>query len=202
MAKEDSAKAGVDFEYVNSNAKDSKGNPVKTRRFFSRAEKAAMKDGKKPEAKAEKAPTKAAPKTDKGMDTSPRPKARPKAEAKAGGARPEGKAAGMPAAKKAAEKKNVPSRADASKKAAVAGVGAVAAMSAGAAARKNNIAARGGVKPSASTGLFSRIKTGLGRASGVTPHGVGGARARSAIDKAKDPLMLMSKGGMVKKGRK
>lgn len=213
MAEEDNAKAGVDFEWVNSNAKDSKGNFVKTRRFFTRAEKKAIKEGKKPEAKTEKAPVKSAPKANKGMETSPRPKARPKAEAKAGGARPEGKAAGMPAAKKAAEKES-----NAGKKAAVAGVGAVAAA---AAAR----AAMGGKKPAARPvaqgrpynpsytgkaaapeGFMGRLKTGVARATGkgagMRKIGPGGAGGRSAIDKARDPLMLMAKGGMVKKGRK
>lgn len=210
MAKEDSAKAGVDFEWVDSNAKDSKGNSVKTRRFFSRAEKAAMKEGKKPEAKTEKAPAKAAPRGSKGMETSPRPKARTKAEGKAGGARPEGKAAGMPAAKKAAEKKS-----DAGKKAVVAGVGAVAAAAAARAAmgpkkpaarpvaqgRPSNPSYTG--KAGAPEGFRGRFETGVARAAGkgagMRRIGPGGAGMKSAIDKAKDPLMLMAKGGMVKK---
>lgn len=208
MAKEDNAKAGVDFEWVNSNAKDSKGNPVKTRRFFTRAEKAAIKEGKKPEVKSEKAPAKSAPKVNKGMDTSPRPKARPKADAKTDSVRPEGKAAGMPAAKKSGV----------GKKAVVAGVGAVAAA---VTAR----AAMGGKKPvarpvaqgraynpsytgkaGAPEGFRGKFETGLARAAGkgagMRRIGPGGAGMKSAIDKAKDPLMLMSKGGMVKKGRK
>lgn len=59
-------KEGVDFEWV-----DSKTSNAKVRRFFTAAEKKAMKDKKAPEAK------KAAPKRASTPSKSPRPKSRP-----------------------------------------------------------------------------------------------------------------------------
>lgn len=205
MAEKDNAKAGVDFEWVNSNAKDSKGNPVKTRRFFTRAEKKAMKEGKKPETKA--APAKPANKPAKAAapTASQRPKARPKAEpAKTNSVRPEGKAAGMPAADKNSGAKN------AARAAAVGAtvLGARAIAQAGK-ARPRKPAQAKPVNPSftgragSPEGFRGRFETGVARAAGkgagMRRIGPGGAGMKSAIDKAKDPLMLMAKGGMVKK---
>ncbi len=85
MAKDDKDKykEGVDFEWVNSNARTKDGGYVKTRRFFTKAEKAEKANPKKPATSESK------------------PKAAPAAKPKpAGGARPTvGAAGGMPAAK-------------------------------------------------------------------------------------------------------
>lgn len=84
MAKdEDKYKAGVDFEWVNSNARTKDGGYVKTRRFFTKAEKAERANPNKVET------------------TRPKPKTTSKPKAKTvGGARPTvGEAGGMPAAK-------------------------------------------------------------------------------------------------------
>jgi len=87
MAQDDKYKEGVDFEWVIMKNQP-KGGTNKTRHFFTKAEKDAMK-APKPKATAPK--------------TSPKPKARPKAASKVNGVRPEGKPAGMPKAKKAAQ---------------------------------------------------------------------------------------------------
>ena len=63
---EDTAKAGVDFEWVTA-----KGSNFKTRRFFTKAEKEAMKAPKKESKPASKPASKAAP------TTSIRPKSKP-----------------------------------------------------------------------------------------------------------------------------
>lgn len=205
MAKEDGAKAGVDFEWVNSNAKDSKGNPVKTRRFFTRAEKKAMKEGKKPETKpapAARAP--ATPAKDNKPTVAQRPKPRPEAPRATNGVRPEGKAAGMPPAKKDGKGAETAARA-----AAVGAtvVGARAIAQAGRArprkpaqAKPSNPSYTG--RAGSPEGFRGRFETGLARAAG---RGAGarrigpGGRGRLDVDRAKDPLMLMAKGGMVKK---
>jgi hypothetical protein len=70
-------KEGKDFEWVPMKDKDGKvvkdgrGGAVKTRRFFTKAEKEAMKSGDKPKAKAESKAPSSAPKS-----TSKRPQAR------------------------------------------------------------------------------------------------------------------------------
>ena len=87
MAKEDNYKEGVDFEYVQGNGDDSSN--FKTRRFFTRAEKAARAAGKTAPKAAAPAP-KAKPKA-----AAPAP-AKPKYTSTKVGARPEGGAAGMP----------------------------------------------------------------------------------------------------------
>ena len=101
MAKDgDRYKEGVDFEWVNSNAKTKDGGSVKTRRFFSRAEKAERANPKKEAPKA--APAKS---NGGGGSSAPakasgpkKPKANPARQP--GGARPTvGAAGGMPAAK-------------------------------------------------------------------------------------------------------
>ena len=88
MAQDDNYKEGVDFEWVLMKNQP-KGGTNKTRRFFTKAEKDAMK-APKADAKPKAADTK----------TSPKPKARPKAAPKVNGVRPEGKPAGMPAERK------------------------------------------------------------------------------------------------------
>jgi len=82
MAREDDKyKAGVDFEWVPAKdgkgniIKDGKGNPVKTRRFFKKAEKEAMK-----------AP-KAAPKKAETSTSAPASSVRPKSKSKDSGSR-------------------------------------------------------------------------------------------------------------------
>lgn len=100
MAKDgDRYKEGVDFEWVNSNAKTKDGGFVKTRRFFSRAEKAERANPKK------EAPKAAPAKSSGGGSSAPakasgpkKPRANPARQP--GGARPTvGAAGGMPAAK-------------------------------------------------------------------------------------------------------
>lgn len=81
MAKDDSQdfKEGVDFEWVNSNVKTKDGF-AKTRRFFSKSEKAARM---KPKAEASPEPTaspKKAKKPDRKAKKALRPKARPKSD--------------------------------------------------------------------------------------------------------------------------
>lgn len=100
MAKDgDRYKEGVDFEWVNSNAKTKDGGFVKTRRFFSRAEKAERANPKK------EAPKAAPAKSSGGGSSAPakasgpkKPRANPARQP--GGARPTvGATGGMPAAK-------------------------------------------------------------------------------------------------------
>lgn len=119
MAKDgDNKKEGVDFEYVNSNARTKDGGFVKTRRFFSRAEKKQKAEGMtsspRPKARPASLSTKAAPKA----APKPAPKAAPKAAPKpapkparaVGGAKAEQRSAGAaPAAPK--KEKRVPGRA-------------------------------------------------------------------------------------------
>lgn len=80
-SKEDKYKEGVDFEWVNSNARTKDGGYVKTRKFFSRAEREARKNPKEePKVETKSAPKKAAKKEPKGLKSSLRPKTRPKAK--------------------------------------------------------------------------------------------------------------------------
>ena len=196
MAKE--YKEGVDFEWVSAKdgkgnvVKDGKGNPVKTRRFFKKSEKDAMKNPPKKEA-----PAKPASRPAKAED---KPTARPKPNParKPGGARPEGKTSGMPAAKPK----------EGSKAAAavpVLGVAArVAANRKPATAKPVNPSYTG--RAGMAEGFQGRYATEVGR-----PRAAGGARAIGGnparrtsggrILKMPDilELKLMNKGGMVKK---
>ena len=207
MAQGDNYKEGVDFEWVDAKdskgnvVKDGKGKPVKTRRFFKKSEKAARANPvKEAPAKPAKAPAKPA-KSNNTVRPEGKPASLPAARRTTNSVRPEGKAAGMPAKKDT-------------------GLGTVvgaSAAAAGTAAATRALAGRGGRAPRAVTprnpsytgratmpeGFRGRFETGLaraaGRGAGMRRMGPGGAGMKAAIDKARDPLMLMAKGGMVKK---
>lgn len=191
MAKE--YKEGVDFEWVSAKdskgnvVKDGKGNPVKTRRFFTKAEKEA----KKAKPKTQNAPTQTKkPAKTAEKASSPRPQARPTQAKKAGGARPEGPAAGMPKSKKDEAVKNAR---------AVVAAGAIGAALAAKARGKS--APSTPKKPSAAynpkyTGKakmqegFRGKMGGAGRVIGLTSPAKMGARlaggSRNALDMTKN----------------
>lgn len=200
-------KEGVDFEWVDAKdskgnvVKDGKGKPVKTRRFFKKSEKAERANPKKEApAKPAKVPAKPA-KSNNTVRPEGKPSGMPAARRTTNSVRPEGKAAGMPAKKDAS----------------VGAVAGASAAAAGTAAATRALAGRGGRTPRAVTprnpsytgratmpeGFRGRFETGLaraaGRGAGMRRMGPGGAGMKAAIDKARDPLMLMAKGGMVKK---
>jgi hypothetical protein len=202
-------KEGVDFEWVDAKdskgnvVKDGKGKPVKTRRFFKKSEKEAMKNKPKAEEKpAAKPAGKPAKKDDKKATNAVRP------------------APGGPGRLPAADKPKNGGRADRDqqgprkaepKKEEKASAGMPILGAAAAAARRrpaqgkpynpNYSGGRGGAE-----GFQGRYATEVGR-----PRAAGGARlaggnvARGlrgpgggAIARARDPLMLnFNKGGMV-----
>jgi len=208
MAKEDDKyKEGVDFEWVLMKNQP-KGGTNKTRRFFTKAEKEAMKAPKKAESK----PAKSAP---------PKPASKPspvsgasrstagKVVSKTNGVRPEGKAAGMPAAKKGVDKDTaaVAGAAAGSTRAAFSlgkGMGGGLKVPAKAAAKPAPKPASGvkaiTQRPIPYDPKSSVARTGGGRAMGfpIRPR-TGGGR----IVKLPDILELknMAKGGLVKKGK-
>ena len=199
-------KEGVDFEWVNAKdskgnvVKDGKGNPVKTRRFFKKSEKEAMKNKPKTEAKPAGKPAK---KDDKKATNAVRP-------APGGPGR-------LPAADKPAKTdrkdrdQQGPRKAEPKKEektsAGMPVLGAAAAVAGrrrpaqGRAYNPNYSGGRGGAE-----GFQGRYATEVGR-----PRAAGGARlaggnvARGlrgpgggAVARARDPLMLnFNKGGMV-----
>lgn len=198
MAKE--YKEGVDFEWVSAKdskgnvVKDGKGKPVKTRRFFKKSEKDAMKNPPKKEAPAKSAPKKA----DKPATNAARPAPGGPGKLparKPGGARPEGKASGMPAAKPKEDSAGMP---------VLGAAAATAARRTPAQGRPSNPNYPG--RPGMAEGFQGRYSTEVGR-----PRAAGGARAIGGnparrvgggrILKMPDvlELKLMNKGGMVKK---
>lgn len=198
-------KEGVDFEWVNAKdskgnvVKDGKGNPVKTRRFFKKSEKDAMKTSPRPKARPDnKSAEKPAAKPAK---TETKPSTRPKANParKPGGARPEGKASGMPAANPKKEEK-------ASAGLPVLGVAAAAAGRKPATGKPVNPSYTGrAVMPEGFQGRYAtevaRPRAGGGaRVIGTNParrgiRGPGGGRVVKMPDVLE--LSLMNKGGMV-----
>lgn len=209
MAKE--YKEGVDFEWVNAKdskgnvVKDGKGNPVKTRRFFKKSEKEAMKTSPRPKARPEKKPAK---KDDKKATNAVRPTPGgpgklPAAKKPApGGARPEpGKAGGMPAAKGKDDKKA---------SAGMPVLGAAAAVAGRKAAQGRSYNPTYSGRGKAPEGFQGRYATEVGRPRaaggarmiGGNPTrralGAGGGRISNVPDKFRE-LINMNKGGMVKK---
>jgi hypothetical protein len=207
-------KEGVDFEWVDAKdskgnvVKDGKGKPVKTRRFFKKSEKEAMKNKPKAEEKpAAKPAGKPAKKDDKKATNAVRPAPGgpgrlPAADKPKNGGRADRDQQGPRKAESKEEK--------ASAGMPILGVGAAAAArrraAQGRAYNPNYSGGRGGAE-----GFQGRYATEVGR-----PRAAGGARlaggnvARDlrgpgggAVARARDPLMLnFNKGGLVKKPAK
>lgn len=209
MAKE--YKEGVDFEWVSAKdskgnvVKDGKGNPVKTRRFFKKSEKDAMKNKPKEEAKpvtrAPKGDTKAA--TNAVRPTPGGPGKLPATNKPKSGGRGDGA--------KETERRRADAKKEDKPKAGVPVLGVAAAAAASrrtpAQGRPSNPNYPG--RPGMAEGFQGRYTTEVGRpraaggarAIGGNPTRRGLAGAGRGILKMPDILELknMNKGGMVKK---
>lgn len=214
MAKE--YKEGVDFEWVSAKdgkgnvVKDGKGNPVKTRRFFKKSEKDAIKNKPKEETKpvtrAPKRDTKAA--TNAVRPTPGGPGKLPAADKSKSGGRKDAKNVG--GAKAEQRRAGVPPKAPAKD----AGVPVLGVAAAAAASRRTPAQGRPSNpnypgRPGMAEGFQGRYTTEVGRpraaggarAIGGNPTRRGLAGAGRGILKMPDILELknMNKGGMVKK---